>query len=142
MAVLTSVMTRIADDVEALTPPTDATLTYHEVDGRRKLSGSAGHRAFWFEPPIRSEVVLFSSACSVAEWELELKLRLRGAGKSVADAADAVADESDLVARAIEQRADWPIGTYEVLVDTVEPETEESGDTVLTVAMRVTTGDQ
>jgi hypothetical protein len=85
---------------EALTPPDRTTVTYHELDGRSKRSGTAGDRGFWFSLPHRDEVQgEAGAAASQVRWSCTAELRLSQAGRTRATLADAVANESNKLMR-------------------------------------------
>lgn len=125
--------------VEALTPPTDAAVTYHLVDGRSKLDGVSGRRAFYFEPPRGGVVKEFGALVSTLRHEVQLVLRLSTAGLSRTTSFNDVADETVLVTNAINNRSSWPSGVDYVQVEGYETRDTDSDDIEVVFAITVET---
>lgn len=125
---------------EALTPPTRTTVTYSEVTSKSVGSGTASHRKFFWHPPIRKASTLETSSSSLIEWEISAEIRLSINGLSHVEFADAIANESNLLVRAVEKNSSWSAGVTEAIGEDVKPEIDpESEDCVLVLTWRVTT---
>jgi hypothetical protein len=136
-------MSQISTTWEALTPPDRTTITYHELDGRGRSAGTSGDRGFWFDLPQRSEPILEAGpASSLVSWELEVVLRLSQAGRTRSAMADAVANESTLLARAIEKTSSWPSNTLAVLTRGTRSERDgPDGDALIYFAINLLTSE-
>lgn len=119
---IVALMTQIADDWEAVTPPDRTTITYHECDGNSLLAGNAGDRAFAFGLPERGDPVGERGPdMTQVRWQIPITVRFGGSGRSLAARADAVANEINLLMRAIELRSVWPSGVLEVITGAAVP---------------------
>ena len=131
-------MDQVSTDFEASTPPDRTDVTYHEVDGKRFLTGSSGARSFMFDLPSRLEPVGEAGAAATqVEWLVPIKLRLPATGRSQQALVDACANETNLLMRTIETRATWPNGVLEVITEEAEPEREDKGDVLYSIPVRV-----
>lgn len=132
-------MGQVVTDWEALTPPTRATITYHSLDNKRRLASTAGDRGFAFDLPIRNAVIAEAGAAETqVEWLVNANLRLSQGPFSAYELASAVANESNLLLRAIEIRSSWPAGVLEVITEPTEPERDpDKGDALIKFTFRV-----
>ena len=141
MSNLGSILTQIATDWEALTPPSETAAKYHLLDEQRDFQGESGHRGFFFDLPRRARTVLQNGSTETIEWEVNAHVLLSAAGSSMADLADYVADESQLLAKTVENRSSWPANTDVVLVDNVDAEQVDDGNIMLNLELRITVGE-
>lgn len=136
-------ISQIATDWAALTPPDRTSITYAENVGRRKMTGTAGDRKFWFRPPTRTEVLAQrGTSWSIVEWSVVSELRLSQAGRNLDDLADIATNESNLLMRAVEKRESWPSGVIAVITDDAVTDFEgesENGDLLVSMFFRIQT---
>lgn len=135
---LIALMTQIADDLEATTPPDRTTITYHECDGRGMLSGTSGDRSFVFGLVTRADPSgERGPEMTQVTWHFPVVIRFGGSGRSLSARADAVASEINLLARQIEKRATWPSGVLEVITGEASPSDSEddTGDCIYTLGI-------
>lgn len=135
------VMNQIATDWIAETPPTRTTSRYHE-DTRpaaKRRGNTSADRAFWWDLPMRlAPVAEDGSAATQVDWIIRAHLLLSAAGRGFAALADAVANESNQLLRAVEQRTAWPAGVIEVITEDTQPDRDaESGDAEVVMTFRV-----
>lgn len=135
---LIALMTQIADDWEALTPPDRTSVVYHESDARAMLTGSAGDRGFVFG--LATRVVPsgeFGAALTQVTWTFDIMVRFSGSGRSMSARSDAVAREINLLCRSIETRASWPAGVLAVITRDAVPDSAdgELGDVIYTLGI-------
>lgn len=140
---LTGVLDQIVTTWEALTPPSRTSVTYHMVDARARLRGDAGDRAFHFDLPVRLSIDGEAGAtASQVRWGVRAELRLTQAGRSLEDLFDAVANESNLLSRAVEKTSSWPANVIAVITQPTDPQREEdTGDALISIAMEVVTSE-
>ena len=142
MSVLPSFYNQVVTDWEALTPPTDVTITYHQVADRTSALGESGHRSFRFGLPTRGLNVNMSDTTETVQWFCTATLFLSDSGLSIDALADMVANEVQLLLGTVNTRTSWPAGIIEVFVDeTDDPDELESGDIEITMNLRVTAGE-
>ena len=130
---VTTLMSTIATTWAALTPPDRTTIAYRELTGHRAHDGTSGDRSFRWRLPQRTETIAERGPdASEVEWALVAELRITAAGRGSAALADAVANETNLLARALEKLSNYGAATIlEVTLDGVSAEIEpESGDAI------------
>lgn len=136
---LVTAMNTISTLFEAATPPDRTNVTYHEVDGRNFLKGTAGDRTFMFGLPTRLLPRGERGAVlTQVEWELPIYIRFSSAGRSQQTRVDSAANEINLLMRTIESltEAAHPAGVLSLITDTAEPsEPDEKGDAVYTLTV-------
>lgn len=126
--------------IEALTPPDKTTITYHNVDGIRKF---LGNRVFYFGFPSRLEPALHAgTGQTLVAWSVSIFLRLSQAGRSHDGFVDVVANEANLITRAINTKTDWSAGIYFVEAsEAIAEEDESDGDVVIEFILRIECGE-
>ena len=136
---ITSFMADCTTVWEALTPPTRTTLTYSETDGKSQLTGTAGHRKYIWLPPLRQQSTLETTSSSLIEWMAMMEIRFSIGGASRVDFADLIANETNLLVRAIEKKASWSAGIAEVVGEPSEVEWDpDLEDALVRLTWRVT----
>lgn len=124
---------------EALTPPDNTSVTYHLVDGHQPLTGISGDRTFYFDDPIRLEPFAHEGPDTTeVDWAFRAVLRISRAGRSILDMAQAIANETNLLYRALEKDASLASGVLSVVTEPAEVERDEdNGDALITLSARV-----
>lgn len=129
---VTAAASQIATDWAALVPPDRTTIGYREETTRARFTGTTGDRVFFFGLPSRESVeAQCGAALSQVLWGLVARLRISQAGRTRDELADAVANESNLLMRAVEKRATWPAGVLEVQTEATAPELDDNGDAIV-----------
>lgn len=125
---------------EALTPPDRTTVSYHRVDTGTALEGNAGDRGFVFDPPVRNAPVAEAGApASQVEWSIQVRIRLNRSGRDIRSLHNAVANEGNLLARAIEKEPNWPAGVLDVSTGNIIPEVVMGGNVELVTEITILT---
>lgn len=139
-AVVNSVIDRIETLWEAATPPDDTGTTYHRYEGKYDPEGTASDRAFWFEIEGTGVTGQGGTGTTEREWSVEAFLRLTEAGRNMKTMQVAIADEANLLLRAIEKDTFSSV-TNAIAVETLGmvAEKEDNGDYILRFSMRVHT---
>lgn len=141
---LAAVITQIATDIEALTPPSDTDQTYFHVGDtdknlKRIESGQAsGHRGFAFMNAERDEGIMQDGANLLVEWTADVVLSLSPKDGDYVDRFAAALNEGNLIMQAIDRRTAWPTGVASVTTEEMVPETEDATDWIVTMSFRVT----
>jgi hypothetical protein len=128
---IVGVMTQIATDWEALTPPDWTAITYEEATELEVLDGVVGDRRFSLRAVRGNVIGQRGTALSQVEWSVFGSLRLSATGRGLDDLADAVANESNLLLRAIEKRTTWPAGALSVETLPVTEDPQDDGDVLV-----------
>jgi hypothetical protein len=101
MSVLKSVRETISVRFEALTPPTDASVTYRRL---RQLGGSedvVGRREFWFSPPTGGRETQWESSFTTVRSSFDIRVLMIVDGRMNQDLFDEIADEAILLINTI-----------------------------------------
>lgn len=133
---MTAVVNDVIDAIETLweaeTPTDDTGTTYQRYEGRYEPGGTAGDRAFWFT--VSGSGVTGERGASLTErqWEVHAYLLLSAAGRNMKTLQAAVANEGNLLLRAIEADAFSGVSGL-IAVETIGFDTEEQdgGDVLL-----------
>lgn len=132
---IVAVIDRIAADFEALSPPDRPESPYRRLRARLPQDYA---RQFTFSPPERRETVGQNSSGTMVIWEVSVLIVIDGTGRDFESRSKAGANETNLLARAIEKRTVWPANVFEVLLDDNELDIDdETQDIQTTLTLRV-----
>ena len=95
---------------EALTPPTEATILYRNIEDARQLFGGAEHRRFWFELPDGDLIDDFGNTNESIRSTFLGRVRLEVSGRGIDSVFDIIADEAVLLRETVNRVSSWPPG--------------------------------
>lgn len=136
MSVLKSVRETISDLFEALTPPTDATVTYRHLSQLAGQDSAVGRRQFYFTPPTGARETEFESSFTTLRTSFEVVVSMIVDGRRNEDLFDEIADEAILLLNTINLS---PSGTFAAGVNFVQAtgwrleQTEDGLEIVLSI---------
>lgn len=108
---LVDVRNQISEDWEALDPPSDAAVRYHQAINESVLEGAAARRCFIHHPCRSGELLECPPDLSRYRYEWTATLTLTTGGLSLPGLFDAAYQEAIQLIAAVNTRAVWPEGT-------------------------------
>jgi hypothetical protein len=123
---------------EALTPPTVVARPYRLIDDARQERKLMNHRAFWFGAPRGFTVTDMASANMTRQWSQPARVHLDVGGRKFHEVGEEVANETSLLANAIDRVTSWPLGVDFVMVAESTHEITEANhiDLMFEIAVR------
>ena len=126
---VTAAMQQVTADIVALTPPDRPHVPFHHLDRREVESWTTLERGIRWTLPQRSAPAAMTArqSATLVEWVASFQIYVSRKGRGFWDFAAAVANETSLIARAIEARGVWPAGVGEVFVEPTTPDELREG---------------
>ena len=142
MAQLSTWLTEASTVIQAITPLDRPQYRFREVQSRRDVQG---HREFRWARPLRGNPELMNASASFPEWSVDLEVLIKSFGRGGPQEVAAIANDTDLIARAIERRTQggsWT-STPRGVIQEGPPDLEEldNGDTLATFTFLVQTAE-